>query len=222
MGISQKDMINSLSNLLNWLEQENSWGTNKGELKFITSRIGELYVAIMTNGLMANKTNQEGYDVVSEDNERISVKATTTWRGSHQFKFNRNTLSEVDRVVLVYINVEDVTVKIIYDELKEDAEILMVDADQGKNGAISMSKIISKKKKAKKVPVVKNTIKFDNYVINRLESGQIQLLKNNTEQVPVKPILKKIAKDIGVDINNSNSNLKDTRALGWDIMKQLS
>lgn len=43
-------MINSLSHLLDWLEREKNWGTNRGELKFITGRIGELYAAIMTNG----------------------------------------------------------------------------------------------------------------------------------------------------------------------------
>lgn len=40
MIITPKDMIHSLSKLLDWLEQESNWGTNKGELRFITGRIG--------------------------------------------------------------------------------------------------------------------------------------------------------------------------------------
>ncbi|MDT2831485.1 hypothetical protein P7H62_10935 [Vagococcus carniphilus] len=38
----------------------------------------------------------------------------------------------------------------------------------------------------------------------------------------VKPVLKEIAKEIGVDINNGNGNSKTTRALGNDIIGQLT
>lgn len=58
MGLTPKDMISSLSKLLDWLEQESNWGTNNGEFRFITGRIGEIYTAIMTNGSMAIETNQ--------------------------------------------------------------------------------------------------------------------------------------------------------------------
>lgn len=218
MGIGQKDMINSLSNLLNWLEQENSWGTNKGELRFITGRIGEVYTAIMTNGQMAEATNQKGYDVVSEKNEKISVKTTTCWRGTHHFKFNKNTLENIDRVVLVYVDVEEGDVKIIYDESLEKAKTLMRNSDS----TISMSKIISQKQCQTKKPSILNSATYNDYKINRLESGTIELFIKETPKVPVKPILREIAKEIGVDINNSNSNAKNTRILGWDIIKQLN
>ena len=217
MGISQKDMINSLSNLLNWLEQENNWGTNNGELKFLTGRIGEIYVAIMTNGLMAEMTNQRGYDVVSEDGEKISVKATTCMKGTHKFSFNKNTLNEVDRVVLVYVNVEEVSITIIYDELKDEAEKLMNDS-----GSISMSKILNKQKSNIRNMSILNSVNYKNYKIIRLENGEIQVFEKGVEITPTKPILRLIAKEIGVDVNNSNSNKKNTRVLGWDIIKQLN
>lgn len=216
MGISQKDMINSLSNLLNWLEQENNWGTNNGELKFLTGRIGEIYVAIMTNGLMAEKTNQNGYDVVSESGEKISVKATTCMKGTHNFRFNKNTLNEVDRIVLVYVNVEEVSVTIIYNELKSDAEKLM-----NNSGRISMSKVINRQKTIIKNLKILDSVNYKNYRIIRLENGKIQVFDKGVEINPTKPILKIIAKKIGVDINNSNSSMKNTRVLGWDIIKQL-
>lgn len=222
MGISQKDLIHSLSNLLNWLEQENSWGTNKGELRFITGRLGELYVAIMTNGQMAEATNQAGYDVVSEENERISVKTTTNWIGTHNFTFNKNTLAKVDRITLVYVDVEEVSLKIIFDEPKEKAVSLMVDADNGSKYSFAMSKIITKQNELMKSPTIIAFAKYKDYTINRLESGTIELLQSDIVIKPVKPILRKIAKEIGVDINNSTSNPKNTRVLGWDIIKQLS
>lgn len=43
------------------------------ELRPLTGRIGELYVAMITRGQMALATNQKGGDVVSALGERISV-----------------------------------------------------------------------------------------------------------------------------------------------------
>ena len=169
MSITQKDMIHSLSKLLDWLEQESNWGTNAGELRFITGRIGELYTAIMTNGQMATETNQEGYDVVSESGERISVKATTRKSGSHQFRFNSNTLSKVDRIVLVYVNVEDLEVQIVYDGLINEAKKLMVDTKDGRDKSISQSKVL-KNSTIETRSVVMQETEYKNYTVQKLES----------------------------------------------------
>lgn len=221
MGLIQKDMINSLSKLLDWLEQENSWGTNRGELKFITGRIGELYTAIMTNGEMAIETNQKGYDVVSEIGERISVKSTTSNKGTHHFTFNNSTLDNVDRVIIVYVDVEEVTVQIIYDELIEDARKLMIDGLDEKK-IISQSKILKKNSIQNKEIIVLKEVTFNSYIVKKLESGSIKIVKGNQEITPVKPTLRKIANEIGVSIVNSNGNDKTTRGLGNDVISQLS
>lgn len=220
MSITQKDMIHSLSKLLDWLEQESNWGTNAGELRFITGRIGELYTAIMTNGQMATETNQEGYDVVSESGERISVKATTRDSGSHQFRFNSNTLSKVDRIVLVYVNVEDLEVQIIYDASIEEARKLMRDTSDGRDKSISQSKVL-KNSKIEKRSIVMQEEEYKNYTVQKLESGTIRVTHEGNEVPVVKPILREIAKEIGVDINNGNGNLKTTRVLGNDVIRQL-
>lgn len=221
MTITQKDMIHSLSKLLDWLEQESNWGTNNGELRFITGRIGELYTAIMTNGQMATETNQEGYDVVSENGERISVKATTRNSGTHQFRFNSNTLTKVDRIILVYVNVEDLEVQIIYDELISEAKKIMVDIKDGKDKSISQSKVLKKSKKGTVRTVVVKDVKYRDYTIQKLESGTIRVIHEGNEAPVVKPVLREIAKEIGVDINNGNGNLKTTRILGNDVIRQL-
>lgn len=221
MSITQKDMIHSLSKLLDWLEQESNWATNSGELRFITGRIGELYTAIMTNGQLATETNQEGYDVVSESGERISVKATTRNNGSHQFRFNINTLDKVDRIVLVYVNVEDLEVQIVYDGSIAEAKGLMRDIDDSKVRTISQSKVLKKvKNKQIRVEVI-SEVHYKDWLIQKLESGSIRVIRNGEEQSVVKPILREIAKEIGVDINNGNGNLKTTRALGNDVIRQL-
>lgn len=56
-------------------------------------------------------------------------------------RFNKSTLDEVDRVALVYVNVEEIEVQIIYDAKIDDAMKLMVDVKEGKEKSISLSKI---------------------------------------------------------------------------------
>lgn len=170
---------------------------------------------------MAASTNQKGYDVVSEENERISVKATTSWVGTHQFKFNTSTLTQVDRVILIFVDVEEVKIKIIYDASIHDARKLMVDAYNGNKQAISMSKVISKKK-TKKDDTITDIAEYDAFRIERSENGTILLKKNSETITPTRPALRKIAQALGVDINNGNGNEKNTRTLGWDIIKQIN
>ena len=37
-------------------------------------RIGDLHVAMYTNGNLSEHVNEEGYDVVTKDNEKVSVE----------------------------------------------------------------------------------------------------------------------------------------------------
>ena len=80
------------SNGMAW-RSEISWGANPAELRHLMGRIGELYVAMFTNGNLAENVNEKGYDVVSKDNERISVKTTTRSEGRGHVAFNPNTLN---------------------------------------------------------------------------------------------------------------------------------
>jgi hypothetical protein len=45
--------IQSLGEALAWFEREISWGVPATELRHLCGRIGELYVAMITNGQMA-------------------------------------------------------------------------------------------------------------------------------------------------------------------------
>jgi hypothetical protein len=78
MALSQTQIIQSLAEALNWFEKEIEWGVKPAELNHLTGRIGELYAAMITRGQMALETNQKGYDVVSAENQKISVKTFTT------------------------------------------------------------------------------------------------------------------------------------------------
>lgn len=52
---------------------------------------------------MALDTNQRGYDVISAENERISVKTVTT---ANHVAFNTNTFQLCDRVMVLRVNVD--------------------------------------------------------------------------------------------------------------------
>jgi len=73
-------------------------------MNLLTGRIGELYVAMVTRGQMALDTNQHGYDLISAENERVSVKTVTT---STHVSFNPNTYDYVDRVFVLRINISE-------------------------------------------------------------------------------------------------------------------
>ena len=75
-----------------WFERELQWGVPPTDLRHLCGRIGELYAALITNGQMAFATNQQGYDVVSAQGERISVKTTAMMGGNGQIAFNPSSL----------------------------------------------------------------------------------------------------------------------------------
>ena len=104
MALTQMQIIRSLGEAMAWFERELQWGVPATELRHLSGRIGELYAALITNGQMANEVNQQGYDVVSSDGDRISVKTTAVIGSSGHIAFNPNTLDKVDRIVILRIN----------------------------------------------------------------------------------------------------------------------
>lgn len=99
MALTQMQLIQSLGEAMAWFERELTWGVPPTELRHLCGRIGGLYAALITNGQMATAVNQRGYDVVSKDGERISVKTTATVAGSGHAMFSNNALDLVDRVI---------------------------------------------------------------------------------------------------------------------------
>lgn len=88
LALTQMQIIQSLGEAMNWLEREISWGADPKELRHLMGRIGELYLAMYTNGSMAENVNEKGYDVVTKENERISVKTTARTTSNGFVSFN--------------------------------------------------------------------------------------------------------------------------------------
>lgn len=104
MTLSQTQIIRSLADALQWFEKELAWGAPVAELRHLTGRIGELYVAMIMRGQMALSVNQVGYDVVSAEGERITVK---TFTSSTRINFNPATLHNASRVMILQIVIDE-------------------------------------------------------------------------------------------------------------------
>lgn len=225
MALTQVQIIQSLGEALSWLQREIDWGANIAELRHLTGRIGELYAALITNGRMAEKSLQAGYDVVSSDGERISVKTTSMSYGSGHVSFNPRTLVIVDRIIVLQISTEDdageqdLQIKVLLNAPTHEAVSLMGDECNGKR-ALSLSKLLGVKPPPKPSRALVEVI-FDDLRIQELETGTIVLLRNGVPVQPVKPVLRDIAQKLSIGILNAAANPLNTRQLGSQVIRSI-
>ena len=220
MPLTQMQIIQSLGDAMAWFERELGWGVPPTELRHLNGRIGELYAALITNGQMATSVNQQGYDVVADNGERVSVKTTGMMSGSGHISFNPNTLSLVDRVIILRVNTEEMQIETLFNDSVEKAIELMAPPTINGKRNISLSKLITTSPTRSDIPTV-STVQFDNYTINALENGTIEVFIDGELVSPAKPILRKLAAKLGVDILNSNGNPQNTRQLGSQLISAI-
>lgn len=221
MALTQMQVIQSLGEAMAWFERELNWGVPATELRHLSGRIGELYAALITNGQMATSVNQHGYDVVSADGERISVKTTARMESSGQISFNPNTLELVDRIIILRINTEDMQIEILLNELTADALKLTGERTNKDKVVIPMSKLVGKTKARLNIPTV-TSANFGDYYINELENGSIEVTQDGSSITPVKPVLRDIASKLNLPTVNGNGNNYNTRQLGSLVIKSLN
>lgn len=221
MALTQMQIIQSLGEAMTWFQKELEWGVPPTELRHLSGRIGELYAALITNGQMATEVNQKGYDVVGANGERISVKTTAMMRSSGHVSFNSNTLSSVDRIIVLRINTEEMQIETLLNATKDEARALMTKgSDSDARLSISLSKLISIPVVRSDIPVIKS-VERENHTIQEFENGTIEVLENGVPISPTKPILRKMALELGVSIVNGNGNPLTTRQLGSAVIKSL-
>lgn len=217
MALTQMQTIQSLGEAMAWFERELQWGVAPTELRHLCGRIGELYACLITNGQMASSVNQQGYDVVSAQGERISVKTTAMMGSAGHVAFNPRSLSQVDRVMVLRVNTEEMQVEILLDAPVTEALAIMAPEGEGKR-ILSLSRLVKKPKPRHEIKTT-NEAHHNSYLIRELESGTIELERNGTPVSPVLPILKEIAQELGVPVLNSNGNPFNTRQLGSLIIR---
>ena len=71
-------------------------------------------------------------------------------------------------------------------------------------------------------PEVKRQASHGDFVLRELMSGTIELLHNGKLKQPVLPVLRELASDAGIDIQNANGNDLNTRTLGSKLITHLS
>lgn len=219
MAISQMALIQSLGDAMSWFEREVAWGVQATELRHLCGRIGELFVAVMTNGRMATEVNQKGYDVVSSTNERISVKTTATVGSAGHVMFNAKTLGVVDRIIILRINTEEREIETLLDVSIAKAMELMAPEVGGKR-VIPLSKLVVKPSKLGTAKTV-SKVRHGDYTVREMENGSIEADVNGKPVVPVKPVLRELAAELNIGLLNGNGNPHNTRQLGGLIMKSV-
>lgn len=218
MALTQVQIIQSLAEALSWFEKELSWEVAPGELGHLTGRIGELYAAMITRGQMALETHQRGYDVISADNERISVKTITS---SSHVSFNVNTMDLVDRVMVLRVNIDEengVSVETLMDSPAADFIALC----RASGGRLTFS-THSRARLVRPLEDLKVTEEatYGGYLLRKYENGTMSVVVDGQPLLTAKPALREIAGAISVDLLNGNSQPKNTRQLGADILKTL-
>jgi hypothetical protein len=220
MALTQMQVIQSLGEAMSWFERELQWGVPPTELRHLCGRIGELYAALITNGQMAVAVNQHGYDVVSAQGERISVKTTAMMGGAGHVAFNPNSMGQVDRVMILRVNTEEMQVETLFDGPVADAMALMTAEGEGKR-TLSLSKLTKKSKPRSEIKAT-TEVRYESLLIRELESGTIELEKDGLLVTPVLPALKELAVQLNVPLLNSNGNPFNTRQLGSQIIKSVA
>jgi len=219
MALTQMQIIQSLGDAMSWFQRELEWDVAPGELRHLCGRIGELYAALITNGQMASGTNQKGYDVVSKEGERISVKTTTMLGNGGHVSFNPRTLELVDRVIILRVNTEEMQVETLLDAGIADAKLLMRDV-AGEGMAISLSKLARSNVARAAIETVHEVV-YKGIVIRELESGTIEADQHGQPILPVKRLLRMLARELSVSIVNGNGNELNTRQLGTLVIKTI-
>lgn len=212
--LTQSQTIRALSDALEWFEKELGWGVSPASMSHLTGRMGELYVAVMTRGQMATKTMQKGYDVVSAEGERISVKTVTS---SAHVAFNKDTLGEVDRVMILRVSVDETEPSL--EEILDChvSELAPLCRDYAGKLVFPVSAKHALAKPLGDLKVVAAAVHGE-IEVRQIENGTIVVLEHGVTVAIAKPVLRRIAHEVGVDILNGNGNPKNTRSLGADVI----
>jgi hypothetical protein len=216
-NMEQIEIIQSLGEALTLLTKDRERGVATTQMSSLCGRIGELYVALITNGRMATEVNQKGFDVVSDLGERISVKTTATKGGHGVINLNMSTLHLVDRVIVLRIDIEEKQIVKLFDDSVEKLKSLLGENSSSKKLSISVGELRKDKTPIESI----KEVRYDGAIIRELETGTIEIERNGDLVSPAKPELRKFAEKLGLDGLIENGGSFTTRQLGNRIIKAI-
>jgi len=91
-------------------------GFEPTEVRHLIGRLGEFYCVLSTKGELASAVNQPGFDVLSPDGKRISVK-TTAQKDTGFFIISNKTIDKVDELMLLQYKNGKI-IKLYYGDVK--------------------------------------------------------------------------------------------------------
>lgn len=86
------------------------FGVSPTEVRHLIGRLGEFYCALQVKGTLASTPNQHGFDVISREGRRISVKTTAQKTGF--IPISATTIDKVDDLMI--IQYKDEALSVIY------------------------------------------------------------------------------------------------------------
>lgn len=221
MAQTHLELIESLGLAMSWLQKELKWGVPATELPHLCGRIGELYAAVITNGQMAERTNEHGYDVVAGDGRKISIKTTAMTGSSGHVSFNQNTLHLADSVMVFCLDTQEMQIDTLFDGTVDQLRSLVCAASSGRLD-LALSKVRKPKVLNEEKLKIVATATFEDYVISELENGSIRAVRLGEELEVVLPALRKLASHLGLPTVNENGNPYNTRSLGSQVIKTIN
>lgn len=105
------------------------FGVKPTEVRHLIGRLGEFYCAIKVNGKLAHQPNQHGFDVVSAEGVRISVKTTAQTSGF--VSISPNTLDKVDKIMVLQYSLGEI-IELYYGELEPAIQVSRIYDYSGK------------------------------------------------------------------------------------------
>jgi len=65
------------------------------------------------------------------------------------------------------------------------------------------------------------TVTYKNYTVTKHKSGTIETTHNGKIVSPTKPVLRELAQELGVNLENKNGNTHITRQLGVLVIRSI-
>lgn len=216
MALTQLQLLESLQETLRWFERELQWGVPASELLHLVGRIGEIYTALYCGGQLAVNSKQMGYDVVCRYGTRYSVNCVAAKTIQGEINFTRDMLEQVDRVAVLFLDVEDLEVNMVLDCAVEDLGEYIT-AQEGGKLILSLANLIPQRRDRSELVALRELL-YKDYLLRELETGDVEIeLYGNLVDHP-RSYLKKLAVELGVSFHSGMGDVRSGRMLGIRVM----
>lgn len=111
-------------------------------------------------------------------------------------------------------------IETLLDEPKERALELLGKPNAVGKVSVNQSKLVRSPKDRSEIPVIKSA-QFEEFTVQELASGSIEVLKAGEIVDVAKPELRRIASKLGLSVLNSNGNPMNTRQVGSMVIREL-